>query len=284
MSEIPKTICEERIQFGQKLREARLSVGLSDEDLIHQTRISPQFIEALEKGEFENLPGRIFGRGFVVSIAKAIGGESSEFVEAYDQCWSDPAVIPPMFKKQVKQCRKTRGKLWLTFAVIVLGSIFTYMFIERGSISFKDEALSTSSQNTDRREVEVESTKSLDPNPLYSPQGSHIEAPLGSQHSLPDASVPEKLSLSIMNQREVVLQVHKTTAVRISIDQQGVANRNLEIGEHRFEFQGQMELVVHDISAMTVAFAGEVLNFGEGKKRQHLVFSHGADWKILPGS
>ncbi len=78
---------DSRRKFGQKLQDLRESLGISVEALAQTTRISQPFIKALEDGEFENLPGQVFGRGFVRSLIKTMGANEREWTEAYnDAC------------------------------------------------------------------------------------------------------------------------------------------------------------------------------------------------------
>lgn len=57
---------------GHVLRNARLARGLSTEDVSRQLRISVQQVEAIEKEDFDKLPGRTFLRGFVRNYANFI--------------------------------------------------------------------------------------------------------------------------------------------------------------------------------------------------------------------
>jgi len=54
---------------GHILRKARMARGLSIDDVSRQLRLSSQQVEAIEKEDFEKLPGRTFQRGFVRNYA-----------------------------------------------------------------------------------------------------------------------------------------------------------------------------------------------------------------------
>jgi transcriptional regulator with XRE-family HTH domain len=99
-----------RISFGKKLKERREKACVSKRSLAQATRISIPFIVALENGEIDKLPGRIFGRGFIKNICKIIEADSEEFLQLYESCWecekvvtsyvSAKSVLP---KKKIKQ-------------------------------------------------------------------------------------------------------------------------------------------------------------------------------------
>jgi cytoskeleton protein RodZ len=54
---------------GHILRKARMAKGLSIDDVSRQLRLSNHQVEAIEKEDFEKLPGRTFLRGFVRNYA-----------------------------------------------------------------------------------------------------------------------------------------------------------------------------------------------------------------------
>ncbi len=52
--------------------ERRAQMGLTHEDVANQLKFAPRFLEALEAGEFDKLPGRTFARGMLRSYAKLL--------------------------------------------------------------------------------------------------------------------------------------------------------------------------------------------------------------------
>lgn len=57
---------------GHLLRRARVAKGMSIDDVSRQLRLSAQQIEAIEKEDFERLPGRTFLRGFIRNYANLV--------------------------------------------------------------------------------------------------------------------------------------------------------------------------------------------------------------------
>jgi cytoskeleton protein RodZ len=58
--------------IGAKLRQERLSLGRSIEDVARETRISEKFLDAIEREDFERLPGLLFTRNFVRQYAQSL--------------------------------------------------------------------------------------------------------------------------------------------------------------------------------------------------------------------
>lgn len=85
--------------LGEKLRQAREERGISLSEVAEQTRISPLYLESIDKDDYRNLPGGIFNRGFVKSYAKYVGLDEQEALLDYarlqNELESAPAVDQP---------------------------------------------------------------------------------------------------------------------------------------------------------------------------------------------
>ncbi len=71
--------------LGEKLRQAREERGISVSEVAEQTRISPLYIDSIEKDDYKPLPGGIFNKGFVKSYAKFIGMDEHEALQDYSK-------------------------------------------------------------------------------------------------------------------------------------------------------------------------------------------------------
>jgi len=69
--------------FGEQLRLAREARGITLRDISEQTRISTQYLEAIEKDEYAKLPGGIFNRSFIKAYARSVGFDEKEALDAY---------------------------------------------------------------------------------------------------------------------------------------------------------------------------------------------------------
>lgn len=58
---------------GDTLRQAREAAGLSLADVASRTRITQRHLEAIEKSDFSELPGRTYVTGFARAYARAVG-------------------------------------------------------------------------------------------------------------------------------------------------------------------------------------------------------------------
>jgi cytoskeletal protein RodZ len=70
--------------FGERLKRERDLREVSAEELCKATRISPRFLDALENEQWDKLPGGVFGRGFVRTIARYLGLNEESLLAEYD--------------------------------------------------------------------------------------------------------------------------------------------------------------------------------------------------------
>jgi cytoskeleton protein RodZ len=72
-------------QLGERLRVAREQQGMSLSQAAIETRILQRYLVALEEGDYQNLPGDVYARGFIRSYARTLGLAEDELIEIYRQ-------------------------------------------------------------------------------------------------------------------------------------------------------------------------------------------------------
>ena len=70
--------------FGERLKRERELREVPLEEITQATRIGSRFLQALENEDWEKLPGGVFNRGFVRSIAHYLGLDEEAFLAEYD--------------------------------------------------------------------------------------------------------------------------------------------------------------------------------------------------------
>lgn len=75
--------------FGPRLRREREARGVSLEALSAATRIRVRALQALEAEQWDQLPGGVFNRGFLRSIARHLAIDEEELVAAYVAATND---------------------------------------------------------------------------------------------------------------------------------------------------------------------------------------------------
>jgi cytoskeleton protein RodZ len=85
--------------FGENLRRERELRGVSLRDIADATKISARFLDALEKGRHDLLPGGLFVRAFVKQYARHLGLDVdrtvADFLYAYPDAVPEKPPVPP---------------------------------------------------------------------------------------------------------------------------------------------------------------------------------------------
>lgn len=76
---------------GPALRQARIARGVSIADAARDTRIRPEFLEALEEEEYERLLGDVYVRGCLRSYATYLGLSPDKTIDLYARDSAEPA-------------------------------------------------------------------------------------------------------------------------------------------------------------------------------------------------
>jgi cytoskeleton protein RodZ len=111
--------------FGEHMRREREMRGITLESISRATKIRTHILEALEKEEFEKLPGGIVNKGFVRSYARFLGMNEEqvlkEFIEVAgypEQSLPDP---PVPRRPEIRQPKERRS--WSGVATVVVCAI-----------------------------------------------------------------------------------------------------------------------------------------------------------------
>jgi len=69
--------------FGEELRRERELRGVPLREIAEATKVNLRFLQALERNEFDTIPGGLFIRGFIRAYATHIGADPEKLVNAY---------------------------------------------------------------------------------------------------------------------------------------------------------------------------------------------------------
>lgn len=71
--------------IGEFFKQVRETKGLTIDEVASKTRIRPDFVKALEDGNFAKLPDQVFARGFVRSYARSLGLDEDDAIHRFIQ-------------------------------------------------------------------------------------------------------------------------------------------------------------------------------------------------------
>lgn len=111
--------------FGERLKREREMREVSLAEVTGGTRIGRRFLEALENEEWDKLPGGIFSRGFVRSIARYLGLNEEEFLSEYDLARGDQKMAAPApYENRLPSPPKWIPALALLALVLIVVGVF----------------------------------------------------------------------------------------------------------------------------------------------------------------
>ncbi len=232
-----------RGNFGERLKRERELREVTLEEITSATRISARFLEALENEEWEKLPGGVFNRGFVRSVARYLGLDEESFLGDYDLAHGPIIQTTP---ERNAQHFSSRPK-WIPFAVflvilVVVGGLLTggiyvwrYYVAHRAakqSASFPAAAISSTSTNATTAPVSTEA--------ISNPGIAAITMPV----------VPLDLYVSLS----------EAARLRILADGKVIVDEKLPSGSNRhFPAKEQFDVTADNSSAVLLELNGQAM-------------------------
>jgi len=102
--------------------------GVSLEEIAAATRISARFLEALEKEQWDRLPGGAFNRGFIRSIARFLGIDEDGLVAEY--AYEHKSVDDPRSAAHAERIPRAWGS-------VIVAALLTAVFVASGFWMFE---------------------------------------------------------------------------------------------------------------------------------------------------
>jgi cytoskeletal protein RodZ len=175
-----------RGNFGERLKRERELREVTLEEITSATRIGPRFLEALENEDWEKLPGGVFNRGFVRSIARYLGLDEEALLGEYDLAHGTQ--VPP--PEHPREQRTSATSKWLP-AAIVLGLLVLAAAIVLGCI------LAWRHYRSDRTAQQIPATSEVN---VAQPAGPILSSSTATAASTPgsSAATPNANSMDLL--------------------------------------------------------------------------------------
>lgn len=128
-------------ELGTRLREARVNKGYTLNTLQQMTKIQKKYLQAMEEGQMDELPGTFYARAFVKQYADMVGLDGDFLLREYEkeievptaqQTNQEPTedVIPSRFKlRHVDGERNRIEKLLSYIPLMVLSAIIIFIIL-----------------------------------------------------------------------------------------------------------------------------------------------------------
>lgn len=138
------------IKVGERLKEERIRRGLTIEDVSSATKIRPNFLEHIEKGEYEKLPSVTFAQGFVRNYVSYLGLAEKETMAVFRREFDEEKIFRVLPQGLVREdFPLNRFKFSQIFLVAALfASLLGFLLFQyKDAIIAPSLSLTTPSQN-----------------------------------------------------------------------------------------------------------------------------------------
>ncbi|NLP45040.1 MAG: helix-turn-helix domain-containing protein [Peptococcaceae bacterium] len=224
---------------GEILRKAREDKGLSYSEVEEITKIRSWYLEALEKENYDILPGRAYTKGFLRTYSRFLGLNSDEIITLYNS--SLEAEDFTEFKPPLTPIQST--PVWFRPNVLVIMAVIAIVIVG-GLVYFTKQNGST--QNSDYE-------------PPLLPTAPEIEQ--SNEQSQEERVTPEQAETEIYEGLVAELSFHENCWLRVKVDGVLVQDGTLKAGTIKvFEGTEQIEFVsVGNAGGFEIKLNGELL-------------------------
>lgn len=98
--------CRGTFAVAAAVRESR---GVALEKIARSTNINLNYLQAIERGEFEMLPGGVYNTSYIRQYAQAFDFDEEELLQAYRQTQAGDEETSP----DLRQSPRRRRSIWL---------------------------------------------------------------------------------------------------------------------------------------------------------------------------
>ena len=147
-------------ELGAILKAAREKKGVSLEDIQMITKIRLKHLEALEAGDFAQLPGEVYVKGFLANFAKTVGLDGDEILKKYYELKNRETMVdseadeeqlifstpcsPVTLSQEKSASLEGKGSKLKKSPLLLVGIVFTFLIITGGVLLFYFKGRSSS--------------------------------------------------------------------------------------------------------------------------------------------
>lgn len=178
------------IELGERLKNARIEKGMDLEEIQAITKIQTRYLQAIEAGEYEKLPGSFYIRAFVKSYAEAVGLNMDELLA--DHGHELPTIAQTIESLPPRKSRRsltsgTRGKLTTILPRIVVISLIIGVLVVIWLMNINNPKGANLQQTGEMEQgVEFESNETAIPNEADDDEPPVVEEDEDSKQSEPE--------------------------------------------------------------------------------------------------
>jgi cytoskeletal protein RodZ len=255
--------------FGFRLRELREQQGLSPTEVAEKTRVNSEFIAAIEAGEFDRLPGRLFARGFVAAILKLCAVDDDALITEFDALWTDDGIKPAIShstkmrlagkKSSIGPTRSTPNPLRrvavaaFALAFVIAGSGAVWIGYSKAKpyaarlLAKYGKSVVSGDPTDDKSAAGKRETGKSD--------GAAVRAESASEQATKKSDKTETVSSD--GSQSLTISVIEPVKIKFETDDEKPVVKDFEVGTYKFGFRKSTDLLIYDAAAVQISFNGK---------------------------
>ncbi len=120
---------------GEFFKQVRETKGLTIDEVASKTRIHPDFLRALEEGNYSKLPDQVFAKGFVRSYARSLGLDEDDamrrFIDSAGMFYDKQVQLERLRLQQVEDDRRKKANRKIVIAAVGVGLLALVLLLTR---------------------------------------------------------------------------------------------------------------------------------------------------------
>lgn len=216
--------------LGEYLKNIRKSINASLETVAAKTKININYLNAIEEGRFNDLPGEVFIKGFLRSYAKFLGIDEADVINRYNQLRKETKETVPLEAKIEEAVqRKETVNLGSKKITPIIGSAVVVFLIILAILFLRTEEPVKKAERREDKKIKIEKTEK----PVEKPKDV-IEAPVQALNKKETEPVPQPKAEQIKkvkNSLTLVINAAEQSWLMITIDEKEKKDILLQPGE-----------------------------------------------------
>lgn len=200
-------------ELGHILQQARLEQGFTLDDIQEKTKIQKRYLQAIEEGRYEVLPGKFYIRAFVKSYAEVLGlpitplfQEYAQELDIHDEPQDFEYVTPPKKSWLSSIDGKWIPRFLVILFFVIVGSVIYYYADDLGQLNKNQKESTVTSEQTNPSSMSYQNYTKDDPKETSAPKNEEV---------VKEEPLPVTVQLAKQEDKNYYYEVHGADQIQV---------------------------------------------------------------------